>query len=146
MLLFGRLSLRIVCPLANVAAALPVFDTVSVQVQLFPRVVAPLTLFVLLIVRSGAVTVTLSLQELLPSSLSVTFATGSIEQEPPLRGLANAPMAEGVAVNCAPKVPTLAAIVTAPPLAVQVRLLLAMTQLMLPVPAIPLEATTLVVP
>src|SRR5262245_64448459 len=117
MFVSGRLSLRIVCPFVNVAAPDPVFAADTVQFQLFPSVVAPLTLFVFVAVRSGAVTVTESLHRLLPSSLSVMRVPGSAAQPPPARGLANEPTALGVAVNWAPNVPVLAAMITMPPLA-----------------------------
>src|SRR4051794_17625616 len=53
MLLFGRLSTRIVCPSAKAALSVPPLPTCRVHVQPLPTVVAPLTLFVLATVRSG---------------------------------------------------------------------------------------------
>src|SRR6266545_4263271 len=49
----GRLSLKIVRPPAKEAFALPLLATVVFQVQLAPSSAAPLTLFVLVAVRSG---------------------------------------------------------------------------------------------
>src|SRR5215467_947116 len=120
-----------VWPMANVAAPLPVLATVIVQFQLLPRLSVPETLFALVAVRSGATTVTVLLQPLLVSSISTTLLLGSTEQLPPV-GLANVPTALGVAVNFTPNVPVVPPIVTAAPLAVQVNVLLAMLQLMLP--------------
>src|SRR5262245_34570474 len=120
-----------VWPKAKVAAVVPVLFTVMVQVQLLPRVPAPLTLLALVAVRSTAVATTVSLQELFPSLLSGATLFGSTPHEPPPRGLAKVPAALAVAVNWTAKVPVVAPTVTVAPLAVQVRLLLAMAQLML---------------
>src|SRR5436309_2874579 len=128
MLLLGRWSSTRDWPLLKVAEALPVLATWMVQVQLLPSVVAPLTLSVLVAVRSGAVTVTVSVKVLLLSLLSVTTVPGSTAALPPLRGLAKVPMALGVAVNTRSKLPP-TPITTLPPLAVAVRLLLAMAGL-----------------
>src|SRR5437660_1089360 len=99
MLLLGRLSSTSVWPVVKVAAALPLLATWMVHVQLLPRVVAPLTLSVLVAMRSGAVTVTASAKVLLLSLLSIMTLLGSTAALPPLRGLANVPAALGVAVN-----------------------------------------------
>src|SRR5437763_783261 len=128
MLLVGRLSNTNTWLAANVAGALPVLDTWIVQVQLLPRVVAWLTLSLFVAIRSGAVTVTESLKVLLLSLPSVMTLLGSTEAEPPLRGLAKVPVALGVAVNTRSKLPPPAR-TTLPPLAVAVRLLLAMAAL-----------------
>src|SRR2546428_178859 len=113
MFAFGRLSERIVWPTAKVAGALPPLLTVRVQLKGTPRTPLPLTSFVLAIVRSGAVTVTVLLAHaLLPSLLSTITLLGSMEQVPAARGLAKVPMAVGVALNCTPKVPVVAAITT----------------------------------
>src|SRR5262249_7254384 len=128
MFVLGRLSLRMVWPELNVAGPLPVLLTVMAQVQEFPIVTVPLALFALVAVRSGAVTVTVSLHALLASLLSVMLLLGSTAQEPIARGLANVPVALGVALNCTPNVPVVAPITTDPPMAWQVRLLLAMLQ------------------
>src|SRR5947207_1570350 len=99
MLLLGRLSSTSVWPLAKLAEALPPLDTCTVQVQLLPRVVAWLTLSVLVAVRSGAVTVTVSVKVLLLSLPSVMTLFGSTEAKPPLRGLTKVSAALGVAVK-----------------------------------------------
>src|SRR5262249_33081400 len=146
MLVLGRLSLRMVWPVVNVAAPFPVLATVMVQFQLPPRLAVPETLLALVAVRSGATTVTVLLQLLLVSSCSRITLLGSTEQEPPPRGLANVPIALGVAVNCTPNVPVLPPMVTDPPLAVQVRSLLVMLQLMLACPVMLVTLTMLVAP
>ena len=146
MLVLGRLSLKMVWPELKTAGPFPVLGTAMDQVQGVETPVVPLTLFVLVAVRSGAVTVTVLLQALLLSLLSVTLLLGSTEQEPIARGLANVPIALGVALNCTPKAPVVAAITTDPPLAVQVRSELVMLQLIVPLPVIPLEPTMLVAP
>src|SRR5713226_10642180 len=135
-----------VWPVLKVAALLPLLATVMVQVQLLPSVVAPLTLLVLVAVRSAPVTVTVSLQLLFPSLASRMLLLGSTEQEPLARGLANVPAALGVAVNCTLNVPVVAPMVTGAPLAVHVRLLLAMLQLTLPLLVTLVTLTTLVAP
>src|SRR5262245_15404388 len=101
MLVLGRLSLRMVWPELKTAGPFPVLATVTVQVQGIVATPLPLTLFVLVAVRSGAVTVTVLLHVLLPSLLSVLLLLGSTAQVPAARGLANVPMALGVALNCA---------------------------------------------
>src|SRR5438093_1166483 len=95
-----------------------------VHVQLPPSVVVPLTLSLLVAVRSGALTVTVSLKVLLLSLLSLTLLSGSTEATPRLRGLAKVPPAVGVAVNTRSKLPPTARLTA--PLAVAVRLLLRM--------------------
>src|SRR5437899_1508046 len=105
MLALGRLSSTSVCALAKLAAALPALATWMVHVQLLPRVVEPLTLSLLVAVRSGAVTMTVSLKLLLLSLLSRTLLFGSTEALPGLRGLLNVPRALGVAVKTRSKLP-----------------------------------------
>src|SRR5687768_14950675 len=128
MLVFGRLSRRITSALSNVASAMPTafeLETVKVQVHGVPAVVVPLTLFVLVTVRSGAATVTLLLQVLFPSLVSTTLLPGSTAHTlpAPVRGFAYVPAAEAVAAKPTSKLPP-GAMVTGPPLAVQVRSLL----------------------
>lgn len=131
--------MKIVCPVANVAPALPLLASVTVQVQLLPSVVAPATLFAIVAVRSGAVTVTVSLNELFASFDSLTTPAGSTDADPPLRGFANVPVADGVAVNVTLNEED-EAIVTAP-LAVHVSVELLMLQATVPeMPLIPLSA------
>src|SRR5436305_1522509 len=120
MLLFGSVSASRAWPVAKLAAALPPLDTTTVHVQLLPSVVAPLTLFVLVAVRSGAVTVTLSLKLLFASFDSVTLPFGSTLALPPLLGLAKVPMALGVAVKVRVMLPP-AGMTTLPPLAESLR-------------------------
>src|SRR6266851_563014 len=99
MLLLGRWSVRMVCPMAKVAAELvtaPLLATVTVQFQVgdesgtLPPVLMPTHVpvrkhvsFVLVAVRSGAVTVTLLvLQLLLVSSFSWMTLLGSTAHDP----------------------------------------------------------------
>src|ERR1051325_9096795 len=105
MLALGRLSDTNVWPRENVASALPLLATWMVHVQLLPSVVVPLTLSLLIAVRSGAVTVTVSVKELLLSLPSLTLLLGATVALPPLRGLANVPTALGVAVKTRSKLP-----------------------------------------
>src|SRR5260370_694919 len=105
MLLLGRLSCTSVWPLLKVAGALPPLDTTTVHVHLLPSVVAWLTLSVLVAVRSGAITVTVSVKVLLLSLLSTTTLLGSTLAWPALRGLTKVPAALGVAVNTRSKLP-----------------------------------------
>src|SRR5205085_1671850 len=77
--------------------------TCRVQVQLPPRVAALPTLLLLVMVRSGAVTVTESLKPLFASLLSTMMLAGSTEALPPERGLLKAPMAVALAVKTASK-------------------------------------------
>src|ERR1039457_2093220 len=121
MLVDGRLSVRIVCPVAKGAAAFPVFATWTFQVQLLPSVVAWLTSSVLTAVRSGAVTVTVSVQVLLVSSLSETTLPASALQTPAV-GFTKLPAPVGVATKLTSNAPVVAAIDTAP-LAEQVSVL-----------------------
>src|ERR1039457_60330 len=132
MLVDGRLSVRIVCPVVKFAGALPPLAKWTFQVQGVPRVVALVTLSVLTAVRSGALTTTVSEQALLVSSLSATKPLGSTKQLPPARGLIKDPVTEGVAVKVTSK-DEAGAMVTDPPLAMQVRLLLTMLQAIVPV-------------
>src|SRR5260370_6737335 len=92
----GRLSVSIVCPVVKFAGPLPPFARWTFQVQGVPSVVAPLTLSVLTAVRSGAVTVTVSVQVLLVSSISATTLAGSALHTP-LVGFTKVPIAVGVA-------------------------------------------------
>src|SRR5438046_1672548 len=76
--LLGRLSARIVCPLAKLALAFPPLLTAIVHVQLWPTTALPLTLLVFVAVRSGkhwivtaAVAVPLSTVALAPPLLQV---------------------------------------------------------------------------
>jgi hypothetical protein len=73
------------------------------------------------IVWLALLTVTVSPQLLLPSFVSAMLPFGSTAHTPPDLGLTNEPLAVGVAVNCTWNDPP-AAIMTGPPLAVQVRL------------------------
>jgi len=75
-----------VCPLAKVPSALPLLATAMVQFHVpVDNGTLPLTLSVLVAVRSGAVTVTLlALQLLLVSSFSWTTSFGSTMQIPPV--------------------------------------------------------------
>jgi hypothetical protein len=66
-----------VWPLVKVALAFPPLLTVIVQVKAMPCTAVPLTLFVLLAVRSTAVTVTVSEQVLLASFDSTMLPLGS---------------------------------------------------------------------
>src|SRR5258706_530616 len=91
---------------------------------------ALLTLSVFTAVRSGAVTVTVSVQVLLVSSLSVETFDGSTLQIPAV-GFTKVPMAVGVARKLTSMDPA-AAMETAP-LAEHVRVLVAIAQLMDPV-------------
>src|SRR5919108_137979 len=123
MLVLGRLSSTSVLPLAKVAGPLPPLLTTMVQVQGVPRVVVWLTLSVLVALRSGAPTVTVSVKVLLASLLSGTTLLGSTEAKPLLRGLAKVPGALGVAVKDRVTEPPEGR-TTLPPLAVAVRSLL----------------------
>src|SRR5258705_379826 len=143
MLVFGRASDRIVWPDANVAAALPLLATAMSHVKLPPSTVLPL--WVLVAVRFGAVTVTVSPQVLSFSLLSEMTLPESAEQPPAVAGFTKSPMAVGVPLNSAVNVPG-AAMITVPPFAVQVSVKLLMLQPMVPVPVIPLGLTTLTDP
>src|SRR5262245_53408666 len=57
MLAFGRLSVKIVCPSVKVAGAVPELVSAVVQVKFPPNAAEPLTLFVLVAVRSGRLSV-----------------------------------------------------------------------------------------
>src|SRR5689334_16037052 len=122
-----------VCPDWNVADPLPPLLTDSVHLKFPPKEIVPFTSLVLPIVRSGALTMTMFAGQLLFCSfVSVTLLFGSTEQTPSVRGLVSVPVTVGVTVNCAPKVPA-AAMTTGPPLAVQVSVLLAIAQAIVPV-------------
>src|SRR5258708_10879476 len=108
----GRLSVRIACPLVKFAGALPPLARWTFQVQLLPSTMAPLASLVLTAVRSGAVTVTVSVQVLLVSSLSVDTFDGSTLHTPAV-GFTKVPMAVGVARKLTSIDPA-AAIETAP--------------------------------
>jgi len=127
----GRLSVRIVCPVVKVAVPLPPLARWIFQVHGVPRKVAPPTLSVLTAVRSGALTVTVSLQPLLVKSLSTGTCPGFTAHTPPV-GFAYVPIAVGVARKLTSIDPG-AAIETAP-FAVHVSVLLAIAQLILPPP------------
>src|SRR5258708_13736701 len=98
MLVDGGLPVRMVPRGRKLAAAFPPLATWTFQVQGVPSVVALLTLSVFTAVRSGAVTVTVSLHPLLPSLLSATTFPGSTAHTPPV-GFAKLPIAVGVAVT-----------------------------------------------
>jgi len=132
MFVLGRLSVRIVLPLAKLAAALPMLPTWTFHVQPVPRLTVPLTLFVFTAVRSAEFTFTVSLHELLLSLLSVTTPRGSTAQTPPV-GLAYDPATLAVAVKLTSTTPVVAAIVTGSPLAMQLRMLLEIVQSIGPV-------------
>src|SRR5260370_363834 len=108
----GRLSVRMVFPLAKVAAAPPPLATWIFHVQGVPDVVLPPTLSVFTAVRSGAPTATVSLQLLLFSLPSGTTFPGSAAHTPPV-GLTKLPIAVGVARKLTSNEPA-AAIDTAP--------------------------------
>src|SRR5260370_1457166 len=133
----GKLSVRIVFPLAKFAAVPPMLATWIFHVQLFPIVVPPPTLSVFTAVRSGAQTTTVSLQLLLFSLPSATTLPGSTAHTPPV-GLAYDPATLAVAVKLTSIDP--AAAIDTVPLAEHVSTLLAMAQLMVPV--IPVALTT----
>src|SRR6186713_1983693 len=137
MFALGRLSSSRLWPLANVAVLLPVLATWIVHVQLLPSVVAPVTSFVFVAVRSGAVTTTLSLKLLFASFDSVMLPFGSTVALPLLLGLAKVPIAEGVAVKVMSKLPPAASVIV-PLLAVTLRSLLPIEPARLPVPPTPL--------
>src|ERR1051325_1284816 len=115
-----------------------------VHVQGVPSVVAPLTLSVLVAVRSGAVTVTVSAKELFVSLASATLLLGSTEALPPLRGLTKVPMALGVAVKTRSKLPP--PLMTTGPLAVAARSLLLIAAPMLAKPVTLVALVTLTLP
>ena len=118
--------------LANIAADAYVplaLDTLRVQVQLVPGAVDPPTLSDLLTVKSGAVTVTVSLLQVLLVWL-LWPSPGYALQIPPV-GLVNVPVALGWAAKVTVKYSP-AGMVTEPPEAEQVRVLLAMPQLIVP--------------
>src|SRR4029079_10968402 len=102
---------------------------------------------VIVVVVFAAPAVTLLLQVLLPSPASATSPFGSTPQAPPPRGFENVAAASGVAVkttsNDALAVPN----VTEPPVAVQVRVPLAIAQLTFAPPVTPAPTfATLTVP
>src|SRR3954469_8505816 len=92
---------------------------------------------VIVVVVSALATATLLLQPLLLSLLSALLLFGSALQLPPLRGFVNVTALAGVPVEPRWNEPLLVPSMTAPPLAAQVRLLLAMLQLMLAPPVTP---------
>src|SRR5579872_188185 len=93
-------------------------------------------------------TVTVLLQVVPVGSLSVISPPGSIWHFPPERGLRYGPAAVGLTGITTVKTPLVAPMVTEPPLAVQVRVLLVMPQLMLgpPVMLVWLPAGSVTVP
>src|SRR5258707_14477900 len=113
MFVAGKLSVRIVFPLAKFAAAVPPLARWIFQVQGIPAVPFPLTLLLFTAVRSGAFTVTVSLHELFPSLLSVTTLFGSTAHTPPV-GFTKPPVALGVAVKLTSNAPAVAAPDTTP--------------------------------
>src|SRR5438309_33642 len=122
MLLFGRLSSRIVESLANVTGAVPALATVNVQVQEFPSVVVWPTLSARVSVRSGAVTVTVSGAAVLLVLLCPhTQPSGSTRATPPARGLTKGPPVAGVAVTTTSKLPPGAMVAPSPAPTVTVR-------------------------
>ena len=80
----GRWSVRMVCPLAKVPSALPLLATAMVQFHVpVDNGTLPLALLVFNAVRSGAITVTLLLlQLLLVSSFSWMTSLGSTAHDP----------------------------------------------------------------
>src|ERR1039457_1748942 len=126
----GRLSVRMVFPVEKFAAAEPLLPTWIFHVQPVPRLTVPLTLSVFTAVRSAEFTLTVSLQELLFSRLSVITLFGSTAHTPAV-GLAYEPATLAVAVKLTSTDPD-AAIDTAP-FAEHVSTLLEMLQLMAPV-------------
>src|SRR5260370_27126304 len=110
----GRLSVRMVFPVAKFAAAEPLLPTWTFHVQPVPRLTVPLTLLLFTAVRSAEFTFTVSLHELLFSLLSVITLPGSTAQTPPV-GLAYDPAALAVAEKLTSIAPVVAAHVTRPP-------------------------------
>src|ERR1700753_2994725 len=102
-------------PLANVAGAEPVLETVVVHTHVLPSVVAPPTLSLVAAVRSGATTWTVSAHWLLVSLDSITTCAGSTAHDPPERGFTNDPVPGGVAVTDTLKAPVADARSTVPP-------------------------------
>jgi len=129
MFVLGRLSVRIVLPLAKLAATLPMLPTWTFHVQPVPRLTVPPTLSVFTAVRSAEFTFTVSLHELLFSLLSVITLFGSTVHTPPV-GLAYDPATLAVAEKLTSMEP--AAAINVVPTAVHVSVLVAMTQLMVP--------------
>jgi len=121
---------RIVAPLAKFAAAFPLLAKWIFQVQGLPWIPTPLTLLLFTAVRSGAVTVTVSLHALLLLLLSATTLLGSTAHAPPV-GFAKVPIAVGVAVKLTSNEPP--APIDDAPLEEHVNVLLAIAQLMVPV-------------
>jgi len=126
----GRLSVRTIAPVLKVAGAFPILARWTFQVHGTPDAPFPLTLLLFTAVRSGAVTTTVSLHELLLLLLSVTTFNGSTAHTPPV-GFAKLPIAVGVAVKLTSNTPVVAAMVTAVP-AVHVSTLLVMEQFTVP--------------
>src|SRR5882672_10302925 len=77
LLLFGRLSVPIVCPLVKFAAAPPVLFTVKVQVQVWPTTALPLTLLLLVIVRSEPSAIAQSENDVTPLSVTALFTVST---------------------------------------------------------------------
>ena len=141
-MVLGRLSVMMVAVSAKVAGV-AVLLTLSIQLKL-PPVMTVAALFVLTIVRSGAITATVCEQVLLASLVSATAARGSTAQVVAARGLTRAvgelPAVTGtVTVTVAP-----VGIVTEPPDAVQVRSLVTIAQEI--VPTTPPVVPTVTVP
>src|SRR6266478_2138158 len=91
-----------------------------VHVQTPGNGVVPPTLSVFVAVRSGAVTLTESLNALFTSLVSTMTLAGSTDAVPAARGFANVPTAVGVAVKRTSTAPP-GARAADPPLAVHVR-------------------------
>src|SRR4029079_2592325 len=111
-----------------VGVPLPVGTTVNLTITVCPLTEGSGPSEVIVVVVSVLLTVTLSLQPLFPSAPSVMLLLGSTLQLPPLRGFANAPVAVGVAVKETSNEPYVVPSVTGQPFAVQVGLLLRMTE------------------
>src|SRR4051794_37419168 len=98
MLAVGRRSKRSAWPLEKLAAVVPTLATLTVQSQGVFTTPEPLTLFVRVAVRSGpARTVSEHVLLLLLASTRALF--GSTTQVLPVRGFANTPGADAVAVT-----------------------------------------------
>src|SRR5260370_1052403 len=145
MFVFGRLSSTSVCPVLHVAEAFPALDPCSVHVNALLMTSGFGALFDFVSVRSGAVTVTVSVAVLLPSLLSTMLLFGSTVAEPRLRGFANVPMVVGVAVKVTSNEPP-APIVTGMLLAVHVRSFVVMLQLMFPLLVMPAKLPAVAAP
>ena len=113
--------------------------TVAVHV-IVPLIGATIGMQLTAVVVARRLTVTASEQLLLVSLLSASELFGSAEQTPPDLGLVRVPAAVGVVSKETVKLPPDAK-ATPPPLAVQLRLLLEIEQLIVPVPLVPAVVT-----